>query len=557
MVPITLLRTVPGQDPCGPPARPHPWSPIRPFVLERELSSHPDKVFVKQLVHDLQHGCSIGYAGPQFAHLARNLPTAYQQPDVIDATLQRECEAGRILGPFTSPPLPNFRTSGLGLIPKHDGGWRIIYHLSAPHGSSINDYIDSSLYSLSYCSIDDAYKIINKLGPGALLSKIDLKDAFRLIPVRPADWNLLGIHWKQNFYIDTCLPFGLRSAPYLFNRFSDALHWILQHNYGVEHLLHHLDDFFTAGPANSDICDSNLLAMLTLCKTLNAPIKPSKVEGPTTSLTFLGIQLDTISMEANITDERKQSLLQELTVLHGRHKCTKRELLSLIGKLSFSCKILPAGRIFLRRLIDLTTTVKHLHHHIRITTNARLDMQWWLDFLPSWSRKTLILESHWTFSTTMQLFTDVSGTIGWGAYWSGKWLQGRWSAAQLNMDITWKELYAIVMAVHTWGSRWQRKKILFHCDNFAVVNIWESGSTRASETMALVRLLYFAAARYNINVCIVHIDGANNIIADCLSRFKQDRFKQLVPLANPAPDVIPAWPIQSFIDASCSAAILV
>ena len=94
-----------------------------------------------------------------------------------------------------------------------------------PRDSSINDYIDSSLYSSSYCSIDDAYRIINKLGPGALLSKIDLKDAFHLIPVRPADWNLLGIHWKQNFYIDTCLPFGLRSAPYLFNHFSDTLWW--------------------------------------------------------------------------------------------------------------------------------------------------------------------------------------------------------------------------------------------------------------------------------------------------------------------------------------------
>ena len=89
------------------------------------------------------------------------------------------------------------------------------------------------MYSLSYCSIDDAYTIINKLGPGTLLSKIDLKDAFYLIPVRPTDWNLLGIHWKQNYYVDTCLPFELRSAPYLFNRFSSALHWILEHNYGV------------------------------------------------------------------------------------------------------------------------------------------------------------------------------------------------------------------------------------------------------------------------------------------------------------------------------------
>ena len=60
--------------------------------------------------------------------------------------------------------------------------------------------------------------------------------------------------------------------------------------------------------------------MLTLCETLNAPIKPSKVEGPKKLLTFLGIHLETISMDANITEERQQSLLQELTMLQGQHK---------------------------------------------------------------------------------------------------------------------------------------------------------------------------------------------------------------------------------------------
>ena len=111
-------------------------------------------------------------------------------------------------------------------------------------------------------------------------------------------------------------------------------------------------------------------------------------------------------------------------------------------------------------------------------------MQWWLDFLPGWSGTSLILESNWTPSTNMQLFTDASGTNGWGAYWSGKWLQGQWSETQLQMDITWKELFAIVMAVHTWGVLWQRQKTLIHGDNLAVVTIRESGSTRAKETMA-------------------------------------------------------------------------
>ena len=127
-------------------------------------------------------------------------------------------------------------------------------------------------------------------------------------------------------------------------------------------------DFLAAGPANSNICANNLHTMLTFCDKINAPVKPSKVEGPTTYLTFLGIQINTISMEASITSERKQSLLQDLQFLHARHKCTKCELLSLIGKLSFSCKVLPAGWIFLQRLIDLSTTAKKMHHHIRLTS---------------------------------------------------------------------------------------------------------------------------------------------------------------------------------------------
>ena len=156
----------------------------------------------------------------------------------------------------------------------------------------------------------------------------------------------------------------------------------------------------------------------------------------------------------------------------------------------------------------------------------------------------------------MQLFTDASGTNGWGAYWSGKWLQKHWSEAQIHKDIMWKELFAIVMAVHTWGALWQRQKILIHCDNQAVVKIWESGSTRAKEAMALVHLLYYCAVRYNINVYIVYIAGVNNEIADCLSHFQQDKFRRLVPLANPVPDNIPVWPTQSFIDTSCNVTIL-
>ena len=141
-------------------------------------------------------------------------------------------------------------------------------------------------------------------------------NAFRLIPVQQEDWNLLGIYWKSKYYIDTCLPFGLCSAPFLFNQLADAIQWILQNNHEVHHLLHYLDDFLTAGPADSNTCNHNLTAMKSLCQAIEAPIKDEKVEVPTTRLTLLGIVLDTVSMEASISVERKTSLLTAIYLFH-------------------------------------------------------------------------------------------------------------------------------------------------------------------------------------------------------------------------------------------------
>ena len=150
--------------------------------------------------------------------------------------------------------------------------------------------------------VDNAYAILNLLGTGALMSKIDLKNAFLLIPVHPNDWNLLGICWSHKFDIDTCLPFGLRSVPFLFNQLSIAIHWILQHKYSVHHLLHYLDDFFTAGAPGTSEC--HLDAMLSLCQKINAPLNLLKVEGPSTNITFLGLVLDTTTtMTARISNE--------------------------------------------------------------------------------------------------------------------------------------------------------------------------------------------------------------------------------------------------------------
>ena len=105
--------------------------------------------------------------------------------------------------------------------------WRLILDL-LPKRESVHDGILKDLCCLHYITIDDTIQHIMKPGRETLLSKVDIKSAFSLIPVHPADRYLLGMQWKDRLFIDTCLPFGLRSAPKLFNILADLLAWIVQ-----------------------------------------------------------------------------------------------------------------------------------------------------------------------------------------------------------------------------------------------------------------------------------------------------------------------------------------
>ena len=219
----------------------------------------------------------------------------------------------------------------------------MILHLSAPAGRNINDFIDRDQYSLQYTSVDDAVQRLLKLGPGALMAKVDLKSAFRMVLVHPADWELLRMYRRGMFYVDTCLPFGLHSAPFLFNEVATALEWILQHNYAIPHLIHYLDDYFIASPPGDPTCAGHLQDFLGVAAQLGVQVAMVKVEGPTTVLTFLGLQLDSSQQEIRLPPDKLEKLLREVDRWSSRRSTTKWELLSLIRKLSFAAWVVPAG----------------------------------------------------------------------------------------------------------------------------------------------------------------------------------------------------------------------
>jgi len=158
---------------------------------------------------------------------------------------------------------------------------------------------------------------------------------------------LLGIQWRDDIFIDTALPFGLRSAPKIFTAFSDALAWVL-HDRGVAWQLHYLNDFLLMGPPGSQLCARSLQTTIDSYSQLGVPVAMRKTEGPTTTLTILGIQISTQDMTLSLPDDKLTRILGLVLSWHGKQAATKQELQSLIGHLSHAAMVVLPGRMFLR-----------------------------------------------------------------------------------------------------------------------------------------------------------------------------------------------------------------
>lgn len=141
--------------------------------------------------------------------------------------LQQESKAKRIAGPFSAPPFPNLQVSPLRPVPKKASDeFRLIHHLSYQEGNSIYDHISDHLCTVQYQSVDTAIPLIQQLDP---VAKTDIENAYKQVAIHPTDFKLLGFRIGNDYYYDKLLPFGLSYSCILFEKFSIALQWILEH----------------------------------------------------------------------------------------------------------------------------------------------------------------------------------------------------------------------------------------------------------------------------------------------------------------------------------------
>ena len=321
------------------------------------------------------------------------------------------------------------------------------------------------------------------------------------------DHPLLAIKWGPAIYLDTALPFGLRSAPKIFSASADALAWVM-HSNGICQQLHYLDDFLFLGAASTHECAASLQTALQVCQRLGVPVAAHKTEGPSTCLTFLGIQIDSVAMQLSLPPDKLSQIRGLVLSWRSKRAATKQELQSLIGHLSHAATVVQHGRTFMRRMFDLAKRVQQAHHHVRLSQDFRSDLQWWASFLPRWNCKSML-----HLPNPQHIITaDASGSLGCGAFGShGRWFQLQWPQSCASHHIAAKELVPVVMAIALWGAQWQATTVLVRSDNTAVLAALMSGSAKDPLLMHPLRCLH-------LHLVARHLAGVENTAADALSR---------------------------------------
>ena len=148
--------------------------------------------------------------------------------------------------------------------------------------------------------------------------------------------------------------------------------------------LHYLDDFLLLGPPDYPICAEVLRILLQLSEELGVLVAGGKTEGPTTLLEFLGIEIDTELLQmrlpqAKLKDfiSRRRQWMREGAIPTPLRSGMKRDLLSQIGLLNHVATVVKPGQTFLGSLIDASSTVKSLEHHVHLSAHASVDLVWW------------------------------------------------------------------------------------------------------------------------------------------------------------------------------------
>ncbi|XP_041432165.1 uncharacterized protein LOC121397936 [Xenopus laevis] len=325
---------------------------------------------------------------------------------------------------------------------------------------------------------------------------------------------------------------GCSLSCFYFEAFASFLQWVVQWETGSKGVIHYLDDFLFVGPAGSSSFGILLSTFTWFARKFAIPLALEKTIPPTTTLEFLGIQIDTVNREFRLPEEKVAKLRSILNSTLKSKKVKLKHIQSLIGHLNFATRVIPIGRVFNRRLIALTSGLDNPNWHIRIPQVVKDDLIVWQEFLENFNGITY-WQGELFENAALNLYTDAAASAGFGAIFGTHWIADAWPSFWVELKLTKNlvllEFFPLLVVLEVWGPQLANKRIVWHCDNMGVVQVVNNLSSNSPPVLRLLRQAVFRALKFNILIQAKHIPGCTNVVADALSRFQ---FNELWEIAN-------------------------
>jgi len=428
----------------------------------------------------------------------------------IEKQIQEELSNGRYVITKEKPHI----CSPLMAIEKPDGSARIIHNASFPKGLSLNDYARLD-YKAHYESVRDALQHVRL---NSFCSKIDLKSAYRSVGIHPTQFPLCGLSWKfegdaeVSYLVDRRLMMGARKAPSIFHRLSQAVKRIMcREGYTV---VVYLDDFLVI--ENSyDKCREGQLRLIRLLRDLGFSIAWPKVTGPSNVVTFLGVEINTAEMSVALPEDKVHDLIELLHSFNNMSRASCKQLQRLAGKLNWASSVIPGGRSYLRRILDVLAPLRLNDHKARLSDDFKADLAWWLAALSGGVKKSILVNP-----PVHMVYSDACDSGG-GFCHQGDWAYVNWAVDFPEVPkrhINYYETIVAVLAARRWAHLWCNSRVIFFTDNVTARANLAKGTCKDSTLMPWLRELAYYACLYNFEIGSEWIPGQENIVADAISR---------------------------------------